>query len=161
MMNVASRHAVFISSQYTTLSLCSVPYYTVGNHSLSQSNSKCVLDGWAGDVLYIPPWWLHRAEALNESVSVSSWFEDSLTATILEQSAALPLLPMLPQLATDPRTGRIQVRKTPPFEPFMYRNDDFTKTGSGQTLGKLRKEWRQIGLAVRNSQFVLRCHTFL
>jgi hypothetical protein len=119
------------------------------------------LDGWAGDVLYIPPWWLHRAEALNESVSVSSWFEDSLTATILEQSAALPLLPMLPQLATDPRTGRIQVRKTPPFEPFMYRNDDFTKTGSGQTLGKLRKEWRQIGLAVRNSQFVLRCHTFL
>jgi hypothetical protein len=25
------------------------------------------------------------------------------------------------------------VRKTPLFEPFMYRNDLFTKTGSGQT----------------------------
>ena len=51
-----------------------------------------------GEVLYIPPWWLHRAEAVNESVSVSSWFEDTLTASLLKRSAALPLLPMLPPL---------------------------------------------------------------
>ena len=51
-----------------------------------------------GEVLYIPPWWLHRAEAVNESVSVSSWFEDTLTASVLKRSAALPLLPMLPAL---------------------------------------------------------------
>eukprot|EP01046_Picozoa_sp_COSAG06_P049710 COSAG06_NODE_7710_length_2403_cov_93.648003_3_plen_69_part_00 len=25
------------------------------------------------------------------------------------------------------------VRKTPLFEPFIYKNDHFTKTGSGQT----------------------------
>ena len=51
-----------------------------------------------GEVLYIPPWWLHRAEAVNESVSVSSWFEDTLTASVLKRSAALPLLPMLTSL---------------------------------------------------------------
>ena len=51
-----------------------------------------------GEVLYIPPWWLHRVEAVNESVSVSSWFEDTLTASVLKRSAALPLLPMLPPL---------------------------------------------------------------
>jgi hypothetical protein len=31
-----------------------------------------------------------------------------------------------------------QVRKTPLFEPFIYKNDLFTKTGSGQTWGKLQ-----------------------
>jgi hypothetical protein len=28
----------------------------------------------------------------------------------------------------------------PLFEPFVYKNDHFTKTGSGQTQGKLKKE---------------------
>jgi hypothetical protein len=34
------------------------------------------------------------------------------------------------------------MRKTPLFAPLMYKNDRFTKTGSGQTPGKLTKEWR-------------------
>jgi hypothetical protein len=34
------------------------------------------------------------------------------------------------------------VRKTPLFEPFIYKCDNFTKTGSGQTYGNLKKEWR-------------------
>jgi hypothetical protein len=38
--------------------------------------------------------------------------------------------------------ARREVRKTPLFAPFVYKNDRFTKTGSGQTLEKLRKEWR-------------------
>jgi hypothetical protein len=29
-----------------------------------------------------------------------------------------------------------QVRKTPLFEPFVYKNNPFTKTGSGQTQKK-------------------------
>jgi hypothetical protein len=34
------------------------------------------------------------------------------------------------------------VRKTVLFEPFIYKNDLFTKTGSGQNIGKaLKKEW--------------------
>ena len=28
------------------------------------------------------------------------------------------------------------------FEPFIHKCDHFTKTGSGQTLEQLRKEWR-------------------
>jgi hypothetical protein len=36
----------------------------------------------------------------------------------------------------------VVVRKTPLFAPFMYKNDHFTKTGSGQTKGELKKEWR-------------------
>jgi|EP01046_Picozoa_sp_COSAG06_P092376 hypothetical protein len=30
-------------------------------------------------------------------------------------------------------------QETRPFAPFMYKNDHFTKTGSGQTWGKLKK----------------------
>jgi hypothetical protein len=30
-------------------------------------------------------------------------------------------------------SGMFLVRKTPLFAPFIYKNDDFTKTGSGQT----------------------------
>jgi hypothetical protein len=37
---------------------------------------------------------------------------------------------------------RPKVRKTPLFEPFIYENEHFTKTGSGQTEGKLKKEVR-------------------
>ena len=32
------------------------------------------------------------------------------------------------------------VREMPLFEPFVYKNDHFTKTGSGQTQGKLKQE---------------------
>jgi len=32
------------------------------------------------------------------------------------------------------------VRKTPHFAPFIHKNYHFTKTGSGQTYGKLKKE---------------------
>jgi len=38
--------------------------------------------------------------------------------------------------------GRDLVRKTPLLAPFIYKRDHFTKTGSGQTREKLRKEWR-------------------
>jgi hypothetical protein len=31
------------------------------------------------------------------------------------------------------------VRKTPLFAPFIYKNDHFTKTGSGQNIGKVEK----------------------
>lgn len=41
----------------------------------------------------------HRVEAVNQSVSVSSWFADTHIASILRQSAEMPLLPMLPALA--------------------------------------------------------------
>lgn len=41
----------------------------------------------------------HRVEAVNRSVSVSSWFADRHVANILRQSAEMPLLPMLPTLA--------------------------------------------------------------
>ena len=41
----------------------------------------------------------HRVEAVNRSVSVSSWFADRHIAGILRQSAEMPLLPMLPTLA--------------------------------------------------------------
>ena len=34
------------------------------------------------------------------------------------------------------------VRKTALFEAFMYKNEHFTKTGSGQACRELRKEWR-------------------
>ena len=34
------------------------------------------------------------------------------------------------------------VRKTPLFAPFIHKMHHLTKTGSGQTLGKLKKEWR-------------------
>jgi hypothetical protein len=34
------------------------------------------------------------------------------------------------------------VSKNGLFEPFIYKNEHFTKTGSGQTWGKLKKEWR-------------------
>jgi hypothetical protein len=34
------------------------------------------------------------------------------------------------------------VRKPPLFAPFTYKIHLFTKTGSGQTQGKLKKEWR-------------------
>jgi hypothetical protein len=32
-------------------------------------------------------------------------------------------------------------QKTPFFAPFIYKMHYFTKTGSGQTYGKLKKEW--------------------
>jgi hypothetical protein len=35
---------------------------------------------------------------------------------------------------------RVLVRKTPLFAPFVYKNDHFTKTGSGQTWGKHSKK---------------------
>ena len=39
--------------------------------------------------------------------------------------------------------GAAAVRKTPLFlRTFLYKNDHFAKTGSGQTWGKLRKEMR-------------------
>jgi hypothetical protein len=48
-------------------------------------------------MLYVPPFWLHRAEAgPNASVSVSSWFDDPWTQQALTRSAQLPLLPFLP-----------------------------------------------------------------
>jgi hypothetical protein len=41
------------------------------------------------------------------------------------------------------KTGSGQTSGKPGlFEPFMYKNDHFTKTGSGQTSGKLQKESR-------------------
>ena len=36
--------------------------------------------------------------------------------------------------------GGGEVRKTPSFEPFYTENDQFTKTGSGQTWGKHSKK---------------------
>jgi hypothetical protein len=39
-------------------------------------------------------------------------------------------------------SSHTMVRKTPLFAPFIYKSHLFTKTGSGQTLGKLKKEWR-------------------
>jgi hypothetical protein len=41
--------------------------------------------------------------------------------------------------------GAIVVRKTPLFEPYMYKMHHFTKTGSGQTFKQRensKKEWR-------------------
>jgi hypothetical protein len=35
-----------------------------------------------------------------------------------------------------------EVRQTPLFAPFVSKMHDFTRTGSGQTWGKLKKEWR-------------------
>jgi hypothetical protein len=60
-------------------------------------------------VLYLPPFWLHRTESVNESVSVSSWFDDPLTQRLLGRSAALPLLPMLPSSAGGERPGAGEV----------------------------------------------------
>jgi hypothetical protein len=37
------------------------------------------------------------------------------------------------------QTGGGYGEKTALFEPFIYKMHDFTKTGSGQTLGKLKK----------------------
>jgi hypothetical protein len=34
---------------------------------------------------------------------------------------------------------RNTVRENGIFEPFIYKNEHFAKTGSGQTLGKLKK----------------------
>lgn len=42
----------------------------------------------------------HRVEAVNRSVSVSSWFVDKHIADVLRRSAEMPLLPMLPTLST-------------------------------------------------------------
>jgi hypothetical protein len=36
----------------------------------------------------------------------------------------------------------LKVRKNAIFAPFLYKSHLFTKTGSGQTEGKLKKEWR-------------------
>eukprot|EP01046_Picozoa_sp_COSAG06_P018173 COSAG06_NODE_1256_length_10087_cov_7.646676_4_plen_87_part_00 len=41
-----------------------------------------------------------------------------------------------------PRQARDKHRENGPFEPFLNKNDLFTKADSGQTSGKLKKETR-------------------
>jgi hypothetical protein len=44
------------------------------------------------------------------------------------------------KLGTDGRQHDTFNPKTPLFEPFIHKNEHFTKTGSGQTSGKLKKK---------------------
>jgi hypothetical protein len=49
-----------------------------------------------------------------------------------------PLLPSAGQSKHPIENGA----KNATFAPFIYKTEHFTKTGSGQTYGKLKKEWR-------------------
>eukprot|EP01046_Picozoa_sp_COSAG06_P064453 COSAG06_NODE_15411_length_1072_cov_2.113052_1_plen_61_part_10 len=57
-----------------------------------------------------------------------------MTARLTERLPTMRLLRV-----GSPRWGRGQVRKTPFLASFLYKNDHFTKTGSGQTQEKVEK----------------------
>lgn len=67
--------------------------YALAEEELPLPNFEVALR--PGEVLYIPPFWLHRVEATNMSVSVSSWFDDAMIQELINISAGMPLLPSL------------------------------------------------------------------
>jgi hypothetical protein len=47
---------------------------------------------------------------------------------------------MVTEIPPNPQgIAALQVSKNGLFAPFIYKNEHYTKTGSGQTLGKLKK----------------------